>query len=79
MFGNHLASEISAMILKFIEHYKRLDSDMLVLLEAYCKTIHLSYSKKLYNVDTPGGRVLLSEMGYAMERYAERFRKKTGR
>ena len=79
MFGNHLASEVSAMILKFVEHYKKLDSDMLILLDAYCKTVHLSYSKKLYNVETPGGRVLISEISYAMQRYTERFKKKTGR
>ena len=79
MFGNDLASEISAMVLKFLEHYKRLDEDMLILLDAYCKTIHLSYEKKLLNVNTPGGRVLISEISYAMERYTDRFNKKTGR
>jgi len=79
MFGNQLASEVSEMVLKLLEHYKRLDNDMLILLEAYCKTIQLSYDKKLYNIETPGGRVLVSEIGYAMERYTERFKKKTGR
>lgn len=79
MFGNPLVSEVSAMILKFLEHYKKLDGDMLIILDVYCKTVRLSYDKKLFNVETPGGRILMSEIGYAMQRYSERFKKKTGR
>ncbi len=79
MFGNPLASEISGMVLKFLEHYKKLDLDMLMLVEAYCRTIRLSYDKKISNIETPAGRVLVTELSSAMQRYTEKFNKKTGR
>lgn len=79
MFGNPLASEVSAMVLKFIEHYQRLDKDILNLLDVYCNTITLSYDQKLFNVETPGGKVLISELNEAMQRYVEKFKKMTGR
>lgn len=79
MFGNPLISEVSAIILKFLEHYQKLDKDMLTILEAYCSTVVLSYDKNLYNLDTPGGRILMTELNYAMQRYNEKFKKMTGR
>ena len=78
MFGNSLVSELSAKLLKFIEHYKRFDADVLAIVGIYCKSVRMSYESKLLTSDTSGGRVLLSEMEYAMERYNRKFKKLTG-
>lgn len=79
MFGNPLASEISAMVLKFLEHYQRLDDDMLDILNVYCRMIRASYTKSLLHIETPGGRILIGELTHAMQRYKDKFKKMTGR
>lgn len=79
MFGNPLVSEISAKMVRFIEHYRRLDEDMLQLIEGYCKTIRISYEEEYSEIDSPEGRDILRELSHAMERYAEKFKRKTGR
>ena len=79
MFGNPLATDISQTVLRFIEHYKNLDDDALSILQLYCNSIKLSYANKLYNGDTPGGRILISELEHTIARYHEKFKKKTGR
>jgi len=79
MFGNKLASEISAMVLKFVEHYHRLDDDMLDFINAYCRAIRASYKREIYETNSPAGLDLIEELSTAMERYRKKFNKKTGR
>jgi hypothetical protein len=79
MFGNKLASQLSARILSLIEYYKRLDKDILDILYIYCKSIRVSYDHKLYESDTQKGAELLSEIDYAIDRYNKKFKAMTGR
>lgn len=79
MFGNQLISEVSAMVLKFLEHYQKLDNDMLAFLDIYCQSVRMSYDRQLTRIDSPGGRVLINELSIAMERYRQRFNHRTGR
>lgn len=79
MFGNKLASELSTHLLRFLEHYKRLDRDVLQIVAIYCKSIRASYAAKLFDTDKTAGRNLLTEMQYAMQRYDKKFKEMTGR
>jgi hypothetical protein len=79
MFGNNIASELSAHVLKFIERYKRLDKDVLQIIALYCKSIRKSYSSKLFDIEQTAGHVLLTEIQYAMQRYDKKFKAMTGR
>jgi hypothetical protein len=79
MFGNPLVSEISSMILKLLEHYQTLDDDMLSVLNSYCKSIRAAYDLRLTTVSSQGGGDLVNEFAAVMQRYAEKFRGRTGR
>lgn len=77
MFGNTLSSVISAKVLRFLEHFKRLDNDVMDILEAYCHAITIAYEKSLNDPDTPQARKLSEELNGAMERYIAKFRRRT--
>ena len=79
MFGNLFVSDLSAKFLKFLEHYQRLDDEVLQILEAYCKTIRISYDRHITTPESPDGQKLAEEMNGAMHRYSEKFRKRTGK
>lgn len=79
MFGNHLASDISYLILVFLEQFQRLDDKVLDIIEAYIKAVRLSYELNLYNSESPGGKDILKELRDALERYRIRFTERTER
>ena len=69
MFGNMLVSEISAMMMRFLEIFQEFDNDALELLTVYCRTVRISYEKEIINTETDSGRAIINEMQQAMERY----------
>lgn len=77
MFGNHLASEISYIILMFMEKFQRLDDHVLDIIGVYIKAVRLSYELKLYNSDTPGGKDIVNELKDVLARYQKKFAEKT--
>jgi hypothetical protein len=77
MFGNPFVSEISAKLLRFLEHYKRLDDDVLQILEAYCRTVRLAYDRYITDGDSPEGQKLAAEMNAAAQRYISKFKQRT--
>lgn len=79
MFGNKLASQLSAILLKYLEHYRRLDRDMLKIIALYCRSIRISYGSRWFEIDNQASQALLSEMQAAMNRYDKKFKQMTGR
>ncbi|PCH99449.1 MAG: hypothetical protein COB76_05710 [Alphaproteobacteria bacterium] len=73
MFGNDLASALSYRILVFLEKFRRLDDAVLDIVGVYCQAIKLSYNLKLYNIDTKGGKEIVSELDGVLERYRQKF------
>ena len=79
MFGNVVASIISARILKFMEHYQRLDEDVFKIMDVYIQSVRLSYHSRLFTLEQSDAHTLLSELDYAIDRYHTKFKQKTGR
>lgn len=77
MFGNHLASDVSYLILVFLEQYQRLDDSILDIVEVYIKAVRLSYDLHLYNSDSQGGKDIVDELKNALTRYRKRFSERT--
>ena len=77
MFGNQLVSDVSAKILRFLEHYKRLDNDVIDIIDAYCRTIRASYDNYITDLDDTNGQRLVEELGSALKRYTAKFKKRT--
>jgi len=79
MFGNWFATDLSQITLKFLEQYKRLDNDALDIISVYCRGARASYDLRLYKPDYDGAQDILMELNYAINRYNEKFKKRTGR
>lgn len=73
MFGNHLASDISYLVLVFLEQFQRLDDKILDIVEVYIKAIRLSYDMRMYDSNSPGGKDIVDELRNVLERYRKRF------
>jgi len=74
MFGNRFVSELSQVVLSFLEKYRRLDDTSLEIVGAYCKSVRLSYEKEITTLELNNARVLYSEVQYAIKRYEDRFK-----
>lgn len=77
MFGNDFVSDVSARILNFMEHYHRLDDDVLEILQAYCRCVRLAYQHNVSIVDSGDADRLMKELNAALDRYHAKFRRKT--
>jgi hypothetical protein len=73
MFGNKLATQISYIVLVFLEKFQRLDDNVLNIVDIYIKAIRLSYSKKLFTLDSDGGKEIADELNSALKRYQKRY------
>ena len=79
MFGNPVASQLAHIVVNFMEHYHRLDNDVLKIIEACCHSIRISYTKDIKDLASSKAQLLISELQYAMKRYNHKFKQKTGR
>ena len=79
MFGNQLASDLASLIVSFLEQYRRFDDHVLNIIMAAVRSIRLSYQEDIDHEATVKGRLIMSELQYAMKRYDEKFKKMTGR
>ncbi len=79
MFGNPIASQLSHLTIKFIEHYRRYDNDTLKIIEISCTAIEHSYQHKIVETKSIKGKLLIGELQKAMERYNQKFKRLTGR
>ena len=77
MFGNTFVSDVSAKTLRFLEHYKRLDDDVLSILEAYCRCVKTSYDHYITKTETAEAESLIQELEGAVQRYIAKFRRHT--
>jgi len=73
MFGNHLASETSYLLLFFIEQFQRLDDKILDIIEVYIRAIRLSYDMQIYDPASPGGKDIVEELRHVLSWYRDRF------
>lgn len=79
MFGNKLASEVSYILLSFMEKFRRLDNSMLNIIDIYIKVVRLSYKLNLNYMDTPGAQDIVSELQKALDKYYAKYAKDTGK
>ena len=79
MFGNTLASEISYVLLVFLERFQRLDDNVLDIVEEYIKAVRLSYNANLYDTKSQGGKDIVIELDRALKRYKKKFIERTQR
>jgi hypothetical protein len=79
MFGNPIASQLSHLTIRFIEHYRRYDEDILKIIEVCCAAIEHSYNKNILSNKSIKGKLLIDELKKTMERYNEKFKRLTGR
>lgn len=77
MFGNPFVSEVSAKVLRFLEHFKRLDDDVLSILEAYRSCVRTAYERYISKGDSTEAQNLSQEMDAAIQRYIAKFRRRT--
>ena len=73
MFGNKLASEISYVLLVFLEKFQRLDDSVLDIIDQYIKAIRLSYNDRFYDNDSDGGKKIVVELDMVLKRYQKKF------
>ena len=77
MFGNPFVTDVSATVLRFLEHFKRLDNDVISILEAYCRCVRASYEHYITQSSSPEAQKLSYEMDNALQRYVAKFRRRT--
>lgn len=77
MFGNEFVTEVSARILNFMEHYHRLDDDVLEILRAFCSCIRMAYQNNVSMSKSNGASRLIEELDSAVKRYNVKFRRRT--
>ena len=68
-FNYPLITEISAVILTFIETVKRVDHEIVEILENFYKTMSVIISQEIYTSQNPVGSRLLDEFRQVCRRY----------
>jgi hypothetical protein len=79
MFGNKLASEVSYMLLAFMEKFRRLDHGMLNIIGIYIRVVRLSYRFELHNTGVPGADDIINELQVALDKYYDKYANDTGK
>ncbi len=74
MFGNTFVSDLSQVILSFLDKNRRLDDTSLEIVKAYCKSARVAYEKDIDTLQSNNGRTLYTELQYAIKRYEDRLK-----
>lgn len=72
MFGEMMLCRVSAMLLAFLEDVRRLDAEVLQIVDTYLKVAKTLIHLKLRSETDPAGQVLLVEIRQACTRYYEK-------